>query len=168
VSRKRVKAALTGLAVVAAIGATGPKSAYAQAPTVADTAAVLDVVAAVLYAVEVRADSDMVTTTIRRWQISPGDSLTARLAAAARITTEPAPADVPCAMPGTPVGAPTAAITRVQLTFASADTAVVTLVSSCRPPAPTSVGTHFAQGESFRIVRQGGQWSIASRWYFIS
>jgi hypothetical protein len=154
--------------VLAVLSTAAVQATHAQSPTAADTAAVLHVVAAAVSGDHVRPDSGQFDITIRFWYIAPGDSLTARLAAAARYTTAAMPADAVCPLVGAPEGAPTASVTAMKLTFVGADTAVVMVSSSCRRPRPSGVGTHFAQGDSFRLVRQGGVWRVASRWYFIS
>ena len=128
----------------------------------------LNVIAAALARDKPRPDSGQIDITIRFWHVAPDDALTARLAAAARYTTAPVPSDVLCPFPGAPADAPTAFRTSVTVKFVSVDTAIVILADSCRRPSPSAVGTHFIQGDSFQLVRQGGSWAIASRSFFIS
>ena len=167
-SLSRVRPAVGTVAALGAFCIAPPSLAHAQAPTATDTSAVLSVVAAALAEGQPHPDSGRSDLTIRLWYIAPDDSLTARLAAAARYITAPLPAGAVCPFPDAPADAPKAAEATVSLKFMAADTAVVMLGSSCQRPRPSAVGSLFVQADGFQLVRQGGSWAITSRWYFIS
>ena len=167
-SLSHVRSAVKRAAALGILCIAAPASAHAQPRAIADTAAVITVIAAALLSDQPRPDSGQIDITVRFWYLALGDSLTARLAAAARYTTEPVPAGAVCPFPGAPAGTPTASVTTMTLEFVAADTVVVTLGSSCLRPRPSAVGTHFVQGDAWKLVRQGASWAIASRSYFIS
>lgn len=167
-SSSQVRFALARAAALGGVCVSAPSLAHAQPPAASDTAAVVRAIAAALLSEQPRPDSGQIDIVVRFWYIAPNDSLTARLAAAARYTTEFVPTGAVCPFPGAPAGAPTSSVTRMTLRFMAADTALVRLSTSCLRPRPSAVGTHFVQGDAFQLVRQGASWAIVSRSYFIS
>jgi hypothetical protein len=106
---------------------------------------------------------DALATVVRvgpaeSWFVAPGDSLTARLAALARVATAPTPAGAVCGFDALP-GATVALTTALALYPVSPDTVYATVSHSCGRTRRSAVGSRFSQAERYRVVRRERVWT---------